>query len=161
MTEFYAQPYSIDHQGFYFNDLESFHQGMSKLNKLGCEEVEIQFINGETYQAELSKMASLGQCDIHLWFEVLEEFSSYQAQQLTYLLDAGYSLYDALDKYEDVSIQECTAKDYAYDLIQDCYDLPDSLAFYLDYEAIARDMQINGEISEINHDLIVTNANEF
>jgi len=32
---------------------------------------------------------------------------------------------------------------------------------YIDYDAIARDMMINGEIAELEGGLIVTNANEF
>ena len=134
---------------------------MSKLNKQGCEEVEIQFIDGELHLAELASSASIGQVDVHLWFEVIDEFTSYQSQQLTYLLEAGYSLYDALDRYQDVSIQDSTAKDYAYDLIDNCYELPSNLQMYLDYEAIARDMIINGDIAEISYHQIVTNANEF
>jgi antirestriction protein len=35
------------------------------------------------------------------------------------------------------------------------------LRYYIDYDAIARDMQINGEIAEIDRELIVTNAQEF
>lgn len=46
MTEFYAQPYSIEHSGFYFDSVEKFEAGMERLNKQGCEEVEIQFIDG-------------------------------------------------------------------------------------------------------------------
>ncbi len=54
-----------------------------------------------------------------------------------------------------------TAKDYAYDLIEETTEIPENLRSYIDYDAIARDMEINGEIVEINHDLIVTNAQEF
>ena len=47
MTEFYAQLYSIEHTGFTFNSFETFEAGMEKLNKRGCDEVEIQFIDGD------------------------------------------------------------------------------------------------------------------
>ncbi len=56
---------------------------------------------------------------------------------------------------------EGKASDYAYDLINETTEIPESLRYYIDYDAIARDMEINGEIFEINHDLIVTNAQEF
>ncbi|MBL3591784.1 MAG: antirestriction protein ArdA [gamma proteobacterium endosymbiont of Lamellibrachia anaximandri] len=39
--------------------------------------------------------------------------------------------------------------------------MPENLQYYIDYQAIARDMKINGEIIEIERDLIVTNAHEF
>jgi hypothetical protein len=35
------------------------------------------------------------------------------------------------------------------------------LRSYIDYEAIARDMGYNGEIEEIEREMIVTNAYEF
>jgi len=161
MTEFYAQPYSIDHQGFYFNDTESFQAGMDRLNSQNCEEVEIQFIDGESYQAELAKMASIGQGDIHLWFEVLEEFNENEAQQISYLFDLGYTIKDALDRYEDVYLYQGTAKDYACETFEECYEIPEYLQYYIDYEAIARDMIINGDITEIGYHQIIANASEF
>ncbi len=46
-------------------------------------------------------------------------------------------------------------------IIEETTEIPESLQYYIDYKAIARDMKINGEIIEIEHDLIVTNAHEF
>ena len=64
-------------------------------------------------------------------------------------------------RYEDVCLYNGTASDYAYELINETTEVPEHLSYYIDYDAIARDMKINGEIVEINHDLIVTNSNEF
>mgnify|MGYP000331972877 CR=1 FL=1 len=80
---------------------------------------------------------------------------------LTGYLQYGYSLEDALERYEEVSLFNGPAKDYAYDIIEETTEIPENLRYYIDYDAIARDMKINGEIIEIDHDLIVTNANEF
>lgn len=41
MTTYYAQPYSIDHTGFYYEDIVEYNTGMEKLNTRGYEEVEI------------------------------------------------------------------------------------------------------------------------
>ncbi len=162
MTTFYAQPYSLDHTGFYFDSLKDFETGMKRLNEQGCEEVEIQFIDGNAYLSDLAKAAGIHQGNVHLWFEMLDDLEETAAIQLTFLLDdIGYSLEDALERYEDVCLYEGKASDYAYDLYEDCYDIPKSLRFYIDYDAIARDMAINGEITEIRHDCIVTNASEF
>jgi len=46
-------------------------------------------------------------------------------------------------------------------VIEDTTEIPENLRYYIDYDAIARDMKINGEIIEIDHDLIVTNAYDF
>ena len=162
MTTFYAQPYSLDHTGFYFDNPEQFETKMQQLEDRGCEEVEIQFIDGDDYQAKLAKAADIGQGGITLWFEELEFLDETAATQLLFLLDdIGYSLSDALDRYEDVCLYEGKASDYAYDLYQECYEIPEHLRFYIDYEAIARDMKINGEITELRYDLLVTNANDF
>jgi hypothetical protein len=161
MTEFYAQPYSIEHTGFYFNNIETFESGMKKLRKRGCEEVEIQFIDGDDHLGRLASTANIGQGDIYFWFEDLEDLGETEVTQICFLLDLGYVINEALDRYEDVCLYNGSARDYAYDLIDDTTDIPENLRFYIDYDAIARDMEINGEIAEINHDLIVTNANEF
>jgi len=161
MTEFYAQPYSLEHTGFYFDSLEKFEAGMEKLNQKGCEEVEIQFIDGEAHLVRLAEAAHIGQSNVDTWFEELDDLDETEATQIFFLLDLGYSLEDALERYEEVSLFNGPAKDYAYDLIEETTEIPENLRYYIDYDAIARDMKINGEIIEIDHDLIVTNANEF
>lgn len=161
MTTFYAQPYSIDHTGFYFEKLAEYEAGIEKLNARGCEEVEIQFIDGDTYLAQLANAASIGQGQVSLWFEYLDELDENEAEQLGFLLDCGYSLEDALDRYDDVLIFEGSASDYAYDLINETSDVPEHLRHYIDYDAIARDMEINGEITEIGYRRIIINASEF
>lgn len=161
MTEFYAQPYSIEHTGFYFDSIEKYEAGMEKLNKRGCEEVEIQFIDGDDHLSRLADAAKIGQGDVDIWFEELDDLDDTETTQIMFLLDCGYSLSDALDRYEDVCIFNGKASDYAYDLINDTTEIPENLRFYIDYDAIARDMEINGEITEINHELIITNALDF
>jgi hypothetical protein len=161
MTEFYAQPYSTEHTGFYFSSFENFEAGMEKLNKIGCEEVEIQFIDGDDHLARLANTAPIYQCDIAFWFEELDDLDQTEATQMIVLLDLGYNLSDALERYEEVCLFDGSAADYAYDIINETCEVPEYLSNYIDYDAIARDMEINGEITEINRELIVTNMNEF
>ncbi len=161
MTEFYAQPYSLDHTGFYFNSPETFDAGMERLNRQGCEEVEIQFIDGDDHLATLAKIAELSQATITTWFETLEDLDATEAEQLSFLLDMGYDLTDALDRYDEVCFFEGSASDYAYDLINETTEIPDNLSMYIDYDAIARDMKLNGEIVELERERLVTNAHDF
>jgi len=160
MTELFAQPYSIEHTGFYFDSIEKFDEGMEALNKKGCEEVEIQFIDGDAHHPSLFKAASIDQSNISLWFEELEDMTSDDATRICYLLDY-LDLDDALSRYNEVYLHYGTAEDYTQELIEETTEIPESLQYYIDYEAIARDMKINGEIVEIERDLIVTNAHEF
>ena len=134
---------------------------MEILEKRGCEEVEIQFIDGDDHLATLANATEIGQGQIDLWFEELENLEETGATQLTFLLDdIGYSLSDALARYEDVCLYEGTAPDYAYDLYEDCYEIPEHLRSCIDYDAIARNLKLGGDITELSHELIVTNAHD-
>ena len=82
MTEFYAQPYSIEHTGFYFDSIEKFESGMNKLNKRGCEETEIQFIDGDDQLANLANAAKIGQGDVLFWFEELDDLDEAAVHQI-------------------------------------------------------------------------------
>ena len=161
MTEFYAQPFSMDHAGFYFSSYEAYQNGMNRLYAGGCEEVEIQFIDGEPYHAALFNAANIGQGGIALWFDALENLDESETAQLCALLDMGYVLRDALERYDEVCLYHGSIKDYAQDLIEETTEIPETLRFYIDYEAIARDMLAGGEIIEIKHDLLFTNAHDF
>lgn len=160
MTELHAQPYSAEYTGFYFDSIETFESGMEKLNQKGCEEVEIQFIDGDDHHPSLFKAANINQSNIDKWFEELEDMAKDDAKKLCFLLDF-LSLDDALLRYDEVYLYYGTAKNYAEDYIEDTEEIPENLRYYIDYEAIARDMEINGEIIEIERGLIVINANEF
>jgi len=161
MAKLYAQPYSIEHTGFYFESMEEFDSGMEQLNNSSCEEVEIQFIDGEAHHSTLFSAASINQSTISLWFDELEDLTTSDATQLCFLLDLGMSLDDALSRYNEVCLHHGTARDYAQELIEETTEIPENLRCYIDYKAIARDMCINGDIVKIEHDLIITNANEF
>lgn len=161
MTTFHAQPYALDHTGFYFEDITEFEAGMEKLNNRGCEEVEIQFIDGDAHQSRLAQSVGIDQATIDTWFEELDDLDAIETDQLCFLLDRGFSLDEALTRYDYVSIFHGAAEDYARELIEETTDIPENLRYYIDYEAIARDMGYNGEIEEIEHDIIVTNAYEF
>ena len=63
----------------------------------------------------------------------------------------GYNFNEALEKLEDVSIYHGSADDYTYDMVQECYDLPEFALRYFDYDSLKRDMELNGEIIEMRH----------
>lgn len=161
MTTFYAQPYSLDHTGFYFDSFEAFENGMKALESRGCEEVEIQFIDGDEHLVDLAKAAGIHQGNVGLWFEQLDDLTELEAQQLCYLLDRGFDLDDALSRYEEVCLYQGDAEGYAQELIEETTEIPENLRFYIDYAAIARDMKLNGEIEELDRELIVTNGYDF
>ena len=113
-----------------------------------------------TCNPSLFEAASISQANISLWFDELEDLASDDATRLCFLLDY-LDLDGALSRYDEVCLHYGTAEDYAQEIIEETTEIPESLQYYIDYEAIARDMKINGEIIEIERDLIVTNAHEF
>lgn len=158
MSTICAVPYDTSAPAFYFNSLEEYHQQYDK--QLPVEEYEMQFIDGDNPQ--LFSATGICQGNIDIWFDTLEDIEddSDHGIALRYLLSLGYSLSDALDRAEDVQIHQGTTHSYAYDLYSDL-DIPAHLANYIDYDAIARDLEMNGELVEFAFEIYITNAQEF
>ena len=83
------------------------------------------------------------------------------------LLISDYYNYDisTLVNYvdENACIFEGKKEDYAAELIGDCYDTKSmgTLQNYIDYEAFARDMELSGEIQELDYNVYWTNPNDI
>jgi hypothetical protein len=153
-TTLYAQPYSLAHVGFYFTSLEEFEAGMDKLRKQGAEEVELDYTDGDDYA--LFNAAGVNQGNIGEWFKLRDELEDYQLPALFYLLDnMGDTMAEALEHLDDVSVFEGNAQDYVHEYIEDTGmldALPEQLRYYFDYEAFARDMVLNGDVTECEYD---------
>lgn len=62
-----------------------------------------------------------------------------------YVEATGCDLYMAVDKYEDSTFyHDMDLVDVAYSIVEDCYDLPENLERYFDYEAFAKDLGFDG-----------------
>jgi len=100
-------------------------------------------------------------------FEIVEGFDN-NKQTLFALLLSDYSYsYDleSIVNYceNNAYLFEGSISDYAYELINDCYDTKNMgvLANYIDYDSFGRDMLLNGEIVELGYNLIWTNPNDI
>lgn len=99
-------------------------------------------------------------------FSTVESFDTKQNLLLD-LLISDYWNYDigTLVNYieNNACIFEGRSADYAYELIEDCYDTKNmgTLQNYIDYEAFARDMELNSEIQELDHNIYWTNPNDI
>lgn len=100
-------------------------------------------------------------------YSVVEDFGSNQSKLFDLLiLDYSYS-YDieTLVYYaaENACIFEGSRVDYAYELIEDCYDTKNmgALQNYIDYESFARDLEIEGNIQEIAYNVYWTNCGDI
>lgn len=156
MTTLFAQPYDISATGFYFDCAEDYLTKAKALrNAFGqpVEEFEIQFIDGDEIDAELADTWGLSQCSLESFFKATDDWSDYQKQ--CFIIAVGECGYDFdpetvnPDDF-DVIIYHCdTMKELAEQFVDEGYygDIPASLAAYIDFDAIAYDL--NMDYSEI------------
>lgn len=162
MAKLYANPYDISATGFYFDSLEEFEEKTKNLrNECGqpVEEFSIEYIEGDN--PKLFDAAKINQANLAIWFDELDhiEDDSDDGLAIRYLLEnVGLSLDDALNQYQEVQIYQGRIEDYAADLIEDCYELPEIALRYFDYEAFARDLVMGGDVAEIQPGVWCVNA---
>ena len=100
-------------------------------------------------------------------FDIVECFDDNKQKLFAVLLsDYSYS-YDieTLVNYvaENANIFEGSRSDYAYELIEDCYDTKSmgSLQNYIDYDSFGRDLELEGSIQEIDYNVYWTNCGDI
>ena len=72
-----------------------------------------------------------------------------------YIEATGCDLNIAVDKYDTSTFyHDMNLVDVAYDIVEECYNLPENLERYFDYEAFARDLEIEG-YTETNYGTIL------
>ena len=100
-------------------------------------------------------------------FSVVEDFSSNQYKLFDLLISEYSYSYDieTLVNYaaENACIFEGSRSDYAYELIEDCYDTKNmgTLKNYIDYESFGRDLEMEGNIQEIGYNVYWTNCGDI
>ena len=160
MTTLYANPYDTSYTGFYFDSSEEFDL---KLSNAKYEEVEIDYIDGDN--PLLFEAAEIHQCDIDTWFSSLDNFSDTdnEAISIGYLIDL-YDMEVAIQRHSEVVLFNGDIADYAYELVEDVYSLdqlPDLIRNHIDYDSIARDLELNSEVTELSRNVWVVNFLEF
>ena len=148
---FYAQPYDISAEGFYFRDFEEYYkQADTAKNQYGgkVEEFEIQFIDGEQLDCELAKAWGLNQANIKRFIAVAEEWD--EDAKIRFILAIGESglsfdpnTVDPWNLDIDVYRIDCM-RNLAIEFVEEGLlgDIPERLQFYIDYNAIARDLSV-------------------
>ena len=152
MTVFHAQPYDVSATGFYFEDIETYQDKRAELtNRYGqpVEEFELQFIDGETIDAQLFKALGVNQSNILKFIELHEEWDDYEKGLLIIAVgECGYNIAFEKDSPHDFDLdlyEIDSLKDLAYQFVDDGLfgDIPDNISCYLDYDAIARDLGVD------------------
>lgn len=158
MTLLYAQPYDVSATGFYFESIEDYQDKAAKaVNDYGqrVEEFEIQFIDGENIDCDLAKAWGLSQCNIAAFFEAAEDWDEYDKMRFIIAVgECGYVFDPAHADPDDYDVEIYhldSMKELAEQFVDEGLfgDIPERLQFYLDYDAIARDLSVDYAETEI------------
>lgn len=151
MTQLHAQPYDIAATGFYFETAEEYEVKADALrNDYGdpVEEFEIQFIDGESTDCDLAKALSLNQANFTRYFEIVDAWEEWEKRLVILAVgECGYQFDDNTSPTDfDIDIYDVgSMRELAEQFVEEGLygDIPESLQFYIDYEAIARDLAVD------------------
>ena len=158
MTKLFAQPYDISANGFYFETVEEYNEKSSKLrNSYGqpVEEFELQFIDGESIDADLFKALGVHQGNFSAYLEAAKEWSEDDKIKVIIAIgEAGYRFdlgKDAPDQFDVDLYQMDSLKKLAEQFVEEGLygEIPKALQYYIDYEAIARDLGMDYQNTEV------------
>lgn len=149
---FYAQPYDISAEGFYFRSVEEYTKQATKLkNDYGdpVEEFEIQFIDGEAIDCELAKAWGVNQANIRAFFEAVDDWDGDQkTRYIIAVSECGYSHDQFVENPDDIQIEFYeigNMKTLAEQFVDEGLfgEIPKPLENYIDHEAITRDLSVD------------------
>lgn len=141
----FAQPYSTDAIGFYFNEYDEYLKKSSTLrdsNGSQVEEFEIQFTDGDPLECALFKAVGVYQSNLKAYLEFIDQANEINIIELIIADDAGYTIdLDHIDFDIDV-YPNTTLNDLAEQFLDEGLfgDIPDNIRHYIDEDAIARDL---------------------
>lgn len=151
-TKLFAQPYDISANGFYFDSAEEYQEKSSKLkNHYGApvEEFEIQFIDGEGIDCELFNTLSICRANISKFFEIVDTWE--RDEKIRVIISVGQVGYkfdlenDTPDQFYVDLYQTDSFKELAEHFVEEGLfgDIPEHLKYYLDYDKISSDLEID------------------
>lgn len=159
----YAQPYDITATGFYFETAEQYAALAAKaVYDYGekVEEFEIQFIDGAAIDAALADALGLNQANLGRFFEVAEAWEEHEKIRCIIAMREGIGFdieQDDPDALEIDIYQADTLRDLAESFVDEGLfgEIPEPLRFYIDYDAIARDLAMDYSQAEIAGERLV------
>ena len=151
MTTLFAQPYDISSRGFHFHTASEYSAKAAKLkNDYGqpVEEFEIQFIDGESLDANLFEALGVNQANYEPFLEAVIDWSDDdKIKAIIAVGEAGYKFTlgdDTPDRLEVDLYQADSLTDLAAQFVEEGLygEIPEALRNYIDFEAIARDLSV-------------------
>ncbi|MEL6467909.1 MAG: antirestriction protein ArdA [Pseudomonadota bacterium] len=155
--QLHAQPYDISAVGFYFEDYDDYAAKAAKLrNSYGdpVEEFEIQFIDGEAIDCDLAQAIGVNQANLKQYLDAVDELDTDDKTRIILAVgECGYAFTpDILADDFDLDIYPVeTLRDLAEQFVDEGLfgDIPEQLQFYIDYDAIARDLSMDYAEAEV------------
>ena len=147
----YAQPYNPDAKGFSFRTLAEYRQKESNcIDRFGqkVEEFEIQFLEGEGIDAALANAVGINQANLSAFFECIDDLEDHEKRILIIGLSEGGCPFTADTSPDDFDVDLYHA-DSLRDLAEQFVDeglfgeVPPQFQYYIDYDAIARDLSFD------------------
>ena len=151
--------------GFYFYvDLQDYEELLEHFTELKLDEdPELMFTDFEGFPKDLYNESMT-----ELEFDRIKEYLELEESEkvgFEYLIFQGNDVQYSLDNATEIIISEESLEDYAYDFVQDCYDLPEFAQTYFDYDKFGRDLELGGDVYQFTdsqgNDYLITNANEY
>ena len=135
--------------GFWVNLPCDLDETLEKLAKSTGEEVDEMEVFINDYETDIDGLEIGEYTDLEALNETaeqLEALDEYDLEKLEAILEAdGGSLENALDNMDDYTYYaNMSLEDVAYEIVDECYDLPDIAQRYFDYAAFARDLGFDG-----------------
>lgn len=162
----HAQPYDSTATGFYFETAEQFRDKAKALtNAHGepVEEFEIQFIDGNDFDADLAKTIGLSQANFADFLECAEAWEDWQKINVIIATgELGYT-FDAMDDPDHYGIDLYHAgslRELAEQFVEEGLfgEVPEQFQFYIDYDAIARDLAVEYSQIAVGGDRVIYRA---
>jgi hypothetical protein len=160
--QLFANPYDTSATGFYFETAEEYAERY--VARLPVEEYEIEFIDGDGWQSQIFAAADPRQGDIANFFALIDDLEgmsdearagawfrmSNNGDKLKDVVESSesdhvdYVLFSSGAGYEAKALTE-----YAEHLVDEgAYgEIPKALEYYINCEAIGRDLRLNGDVS--------------
>ncbi|MGH1398404.1 MAG: antirestriction protein ArdA [Alphaproteobacteria bacterium] len=162
----HAQPYDITANGFYFSTADEYTEKAAALrNGFGdpVEEFEIQFIDGDDLDCALAKAIGLTQANIRDFLGCVEDWQDWQKTLVIIAIgECGYDFDPSTDpeSYDIVVYHVGSYRELAEQFVVEGYlgDIPEHLQHYIDYDAIARDLEIDYGDAVIAGDFLIFSA---
>ena len=127
-------------------DLDEALERLAESTGEEVDEMEVFINDFETDISGLEISENTNISDLNDLAERLETLDKYDLEKLEAILEAdGGSLENALDNMDDYTYYaNMSLEDVAYEIVDECYDLPDIAQRYFDYAAFARDLGFDG-----------------